>query len=93
VVERVELSGYRGQPGGVIAVIATDDLEVVSVGVAIHTQSGGVVERGAAAKTHGVWRYAATATAPAGEPLTIVVTATDRPGHEGSRTVSYPQIG
>lgn len=90
VVEHIEVSGYRGQPGGLIRVIATDDIEVVAVHVAIQTGAGAVVEQGAAGKIHGVWVYRATTVAPDGEALKITGTAKDRPGHVGEATVSYP---
>src|SRR5581483_8258437 len=83
VVEEIDASEYEGQPGGLIRVIATDDVEVVSVGVAIRTASGVLVEDGSATKLHGVWRYVATGAAPAGAPLVITATAKDRPGHSG----------
>jgi hypothetical protein len=90
VVDEIELSGYRGRAGDLIRVLATDDIEVVSVQVTIDTAKGARVEAGPATKVHGVWRYTTTAAAPAGEPLVITATAKDRPGHDGTRRESYP---
>ena len=88
-VEHIELSEYHGQVGDVIRVLAFDDVEVVSVDVALHTAAGALVEKGRAAKEHGVWLYTATAAAPAGETLTITATARDRPGHPGVGSTTY----
>ena len=38
----------------------------------------------------GIWLYAATAAAPAGERLTLTATAQDRPGNTATGTVAYP---
>lgn len=89
VVEEIDVSEYRRQPGDVIRILATDDVEVVSVTVTLQTASGVLVEQGAAAKTHGVWCYKATVTGPP-DALAITATAKDRPGHDGSRTIAYP---
>ena len=89
VVHRIDLTQYRGRPGDSIAVIATDDVEVVSVEVVLTTAAGTVLERGPAAKTHGVWRYTASIAIPPGEHVTITAVARDRPAHEGRATVDY----
>jgi hypothetical protein len=81
-VEHIELADYHGRAGDVIRVIAIDDVEVVSVHVALTTGNGAVLEQGPAAKVHGVWVYTATTAKPEGEKLTITATAKDRPGHE-----------
>ncbi len=90
VVDAIDLSGYRGEPGGLIRVLATDDIEVVSVHVAVHTAAGVKLEEGLAGKLHGVWRYLTTAARPGSETLTITATATDRPGHHGTARIAYP---
>ena len=84
VVDRIDVSGYQGQAGGKIRVLATDDVEVVSVEVAIQAAGDVAVERGAATKVHGVWCYTATKSAPTGLALTITATAKDRPGNVAS---------
>ena len=88
-VRRIDLTTYRAQPGDVIRIIAVDDIEVVSVAVALRTAAGVLVEQGAARKVHGVWLYAATAAAPAGERITCSVTAQDRPGNTTVGTAVY----
>ena len=75
---------------GFVRVIATDDVEVVSVSVSLRTAAGAELERGPGAKVHGIWRYPATVAVPPGERVTIHATATDRPGHEGVGEVVYP---
>lgn len=88
-VRRVDLTAYRGQPGGTIRIIAVDDIEVVDVRVTIQSSAGAVLEQGAARKVHGVWLYTATVAAPAGERLTVAATARDRPGNETTGTAVY----
>lgn len=88
-VQRIDLSGYHGLPGDGLAILAIDDVEVVSVEVVVTTAAGAVLERGAAAKVHGVWRYTVASALPPGDRVTITAIAKDRPGHEGTATVEY----
>ena len=44
----VDLSGYRGNPGDVIRVVATDDFEVKEVLLVLRRLSGDLIEQGAA---------------------------------------------
>lgn len=83
VVDRIDVSNYQGGAGGVIRILATDDIEVVSVDVTVQA-AGLLIERGPAAKVHGVWCYTATTSVPAGAALTITATAKDRPGNIAS---------
>ena len=88
-VDEVDLSGYSGQSGEKIYVLASDDFEVAAVHVAISRESGEPIESGAAAKTAadpGRWMYTTTASAPPGTPVKIQVSVTDRPGHTVTRT-------
>ncbi len=88
-VEEVDLSAYSGQAGEKIYVLASDDVEVTAVHVAISRESGEPIESGAAAKAadgSGRWLYTTTASAPPGTPVKIDVTVTDRPGHTVTRT-------
>jgi hypothetical protein len=89
-VRRIDLAAYHGRPGDLIRIIAVDDIEVVSVDIALHTAAGALLEQGSARKIHGVWLYTATAAAPAGERVTCTVTARDRPGNETTGTAVYP---
>lgn len=86
VVEEIDVSGYQRRAGDVVRVIASDDIEVAEVEIAIHTAAGATIERGHATPVHGVWCYRAIGSAPAGEPLVITATARDRPGHEGRQS-------
>lgn len=90
VVEEINLAEYTGGSGDVIRVFATDDVEVVSVDVALHTAAGARLEAGRAVKIHGVWVYTTTTAAPSQQRLIISATAKDRPGHEGVSAASYP---
>lgn len=89
VVEEIETSEYRRQPAGLIRILAYDDIEVVAVEVSIKSANGSLIEKGPAEKRHGVWHYSTTASAPGGTALLITVTAKDRPGHDGIRTVVH----
>ena len=86
VVDLIELSGYKGRAGNLIRVLASDDVEVVSVKVALRDAQGTVVEEGPAAKIHGVWVYSVTTHAPEPASLAIEATAMDRPGNTTART-------
>lgn len=90
VVEEIDLSGYHRQAGGLIRVLATDDLAVASVEVVIRTAGQDLVEQGAATPIHGVWHYTTSADARTLGPLTIRAVAKDRPGHDGARELAYP---
>lgn len=88
-VEHIDVTDYQGRRGGAIRVLAFDDVEVVSVKVALSTAAGVLLEQGFATKDHGVWVYTTTATATLGGTLTIRATATDRAENQATRTVSY----
>lgn len=88
VVAEVDVSRYRGQPGDPVRILATDDVDVVSVHVVIRDAADAVVEQGAAILDRESWLYTATTAPAAGEPLTITVVATDRPGNEGTKAVA-----
>jgi tRNA nucleotidyltransferase (CCA-adding enzyme) len=89
VVEDIDVSGYQRQPDGLIRILADDDIEVVMVDVTIETAAGVVVERGSAAKAHGVWCYRVTSVAPAEASLTMRITAWDRPGHTATKVLTF----
>lgn len=85
-IEEIDVSDYRRQPGGRVRVIATDDIEVVGVEIAIRTAAGVLLEAGPAARMHGGWCY--LATAPTAEPVVITAVARDRPGNQAERTAA-----
>jgi hypothetical protein len=90
-VDRIDLKAYRGRVGDVIGILATDDIEVVSVHVELQTATGEILEQGAAQCLHGVWRYTATTAAPIGAAVKVIATAQDRPGNRATGTAVYLQ--
>ena len=90
-VTSIDVSGHTGQPGDMIRVQAQDDFEVVSVSVRILGLSGEVIEQGAATfeAGSGCWRYAASTILPAGKPVVVEATATDRASNSTSRTLDH----
>ena len=87
VVAQVDLGEYQGAAGSIVRVLATDPIEVVSVGVTARGIDGRVVEAGAAAKDHDVWVYRCT-TALAGVATKLEITAENRAGAKGGTTVA-----
>ncbi len=85
-VEEIDLSGYAGQIGDVIRVRASDDVEVSGVTVTIRDTGGAVLEQGAAVLAAGRWSYTATTALAQGQSVSIEVSATDRPGHQATKT-------
>ncbi len=91
VVAEIDLSGYTGRVGEPIRIVATDDFEVTSVGVRITKTDNSVVEEGPAARNGqngSGWTYLSKTDLPAGETVSIEVTALDRPGNKGVKTQS-----
>jgi len=76
-------SGYSGQTGDVIVVIATDYLSVETVVITIITSGGTELEKGnATLDSDGqTWRYTATSMNSSLTGTTIAVNATDVPGN------------
>jgi hypothetical protein len=81
----VDLSGYRGNPGDVIQVVATDDFEVKEVLVVLRRLNGELIEQGAAVPSKQTWSYHAQTQVPAGETITVEAIAVDYPGHTASK--------
>ena len=78
----LDVTGYHGQPGNIIRVMARDDVKVTGVSVVITDNQGVVQEQGQATQVDGEWwNYMATTTAPDGPR--VVATAHDMPGHTG----------
>jgi hypothetical protein len=88
VVDEIDLSTYGGKTGDKIRIRASDDIEVKGVTVEIRAQAGAVLEQGAAVFTPslGAWVYTATTDLAQGQAVSIDVSATDRPGHKGTKT-------
>ncbi len=88
-VEQVDASGYRGQVGDEIVVVAGDDFGVAAVELEIIAEGGEVVESGPAVESPaggGRWLYEASTTIQTAR-VQIRVTAVDRPGHRAVQTV------
>jgi len=88
LVDEIDLSTYGGKIGDKIRVRASDDVEVKGVTVEIRAQAGAILEQGAAVFTPavGAWVYTATTDLAQGQAVSIDVSATDRPGHKGTKT-------
>ena len=91
VVDEIDLSGYVGQVGGKIAIMADDDVQVTSLSVAIKSAAGAVIEKGAAVLDKGKWYYTATTNLAAGAEVTIEATAMDRAKNTATKQEPYHQ--
>jgi hypothetical protein len=85
----VDLSGYRGNPGDMIRVVATDDFEIKEVLVVLRRMNGELIEQGPAAVDEGSWKYQARTQVLAGETVTVEAIAVDCPGHTGSKRLDH----
>jgi hypothetical protein len=88
-VRIINVSGYHGHIGDKILVLATDDVNVMSVHVALKDANGTLIEQGAAIKTGEDWYYTASTVVVLGRAIKIDVTATDRPGNTGFRSLNH----
>jgi len=85
-VDEVDLSAYAGAVGDEIAIMASDDFDVLSVEVALSDDAGSPIESGPAVEMSadsGRWVYTVTADVETGTTVRIAVTAEDRPGGTG----------
>lgn len=82
-ITAVDFAAYRGQPGDIITIQATDDFALAEVRVLIQNPDGTTVEEGPAAPDPDGYTFRYTATTAnkslAGDKITV--TATDRPGN------------
>lgn len=85
----VDLSGFLGNPGDVIRVVATDDFAVKDVLLVLRRLSGELIEQGAAVLEEGTWSYRAQTQMPAGETITMEAIAVDYPGHTASKRLDH----
>jgi hypothetical protein len=88
-VDDIDLALYKGKVGEKVAIIAADDVQVLSVHVIIRNQAGVIAEQGDAVLTAGKWMYTATTALPIGQTATVEVTAKDRPGNIGTKQKAY----
>ena len=88
IVDEIDLSGYTGKIGDKIGARASDDVEVHGVSVTIREQGGAVIEEGDAvfSQATATWTYTATTALAQGQAVSIDVSATDRPGHKGTKS-------
>ena len=91
-VDEIDLSTYTGKAAEIIRVRASDDIEVKGVTVTIRAQGGEVLEEGPAVWTpaSASWTYTTTTALAQGQAVSIDVSATDRPGHKGTKTQARP---
>lgn len=83
-VEEIDLEGWTDAIGEVLRTKVRDNVNVESVNFVIAETDGTLVESGAAEPAEGLWwQYTTTADHPGGQ-ATVLVTAEDLPGHEGS---------
>jgi hypothetical protein len=89
-VDQVDLSAYTGKADEPIRARVSDDLQVTAVSVAIRSQSGDILEQGAAVKgADGLtWTYTTTTALAEGQAVAIEVTATDKPGNVATKTTN-----
>jgi hypothetical protein len=82
-IERIDVSGYHGQPGDTIRIEATDDVAVNAVKVVIINSDGKPVEEGFAVReaTGYEWTYVATTVNDSLAGDRIEVYASDLPGN------------
>ncbi len=85
----VDLSGYRGNKGDLIRIVATDDFEVKEVLLVLRHLSGEILEQGAALLDQGIWNYRAQTQVPAGETVTVEAIAVDYRGHTASKHLDH----
>jgi hypothetical protein len=89
-IQLIDVANYHGHAGEQIRLVAYDDIAVAAVTLEVRTVAGTLIEQGSAAKVGADWIYTGTTTLPAGQPVNLVATATDLPGHGTSETKLYP---
>ncbi|MBD8083622.1 hypothetical protein [Chryseobacterium caseinilyticum] len=88
-IEIIDLSGYSGNVGDVIKIMATDDFGVEEVKVKIENADGSLVEEGNATNNGVEWVYTATVQNSDLNGDKITITASDAPANlsEKSQTL------
>ena len=86
-VDALDVSRFKRDAGGTLAITASDDFAVTGVSVAVMDTAGRVLANGEARYARGVWHFdVPSAKSTAGAPASAVVTAHDRPGNVTTRT-------
>jgi hypothetical protein len=82
-IHNIDVSGYHGQPGDSIVILAHDDFKVKEVSVSITKADGTLVEEGYATPdpTGYKWTYTASETNNDMDDNRIEVVASDMPGN------------
>ena len=89
-VDQVDASGYNGNPGDRIGVVAGDDFELTAVTVKIVDAAGALIEEGPCVvnMATGNYEFTATVAVPDVAGATITAKATDTPGHTAELSVT-----
>ena len=89
-VDQVDASGYHGNPGDRISVVAGDDFELTAVTVKIVDADGALLEEGPCMFNliTGNYDFTATVEVSALAGATIIAKATDTPGHTAELSVT-----
>ena len=89
-VDQVDASGYLGNPGDPIIVVAGDDFQLAGVTVKITDADGIMIEQGACVPNLTAGNYVLTSTVAVSNVAgtTITAKATDTPGHTAGLSVT-----
>ena len=89
-VDRIDASGYHGNPGDKIGVTAIDDFELTSVTVQIVDADGALIEEGPCAFNliTGNFDFTAAVAVLALAGVTLIAKATDTPGHSAEYSIT-----
>ena len=89
-IHQIDISGYSGQPGGIIRIQVSDDFLVKSVKVTITNADGSLVEEGSAISdaVGYLWTYTATSTNDNLDGDKIEITASDLPGNVSQEVIN-----
>ncbi len=90
-VKGIDLSGYIGQPSGIIRAQAEDDFEVHNFRLRLLELDGTLIEEGEAVldSVTGDWVYHSQASVPAGQAIIVELRAADRPGHQAVKRFDH----
>ena len=90
-ISDIDLSAYHGQPGQELRIVAVDDCGVLAVMVALSRLDGALLEHGAATLSSepSLWTYRAQQELAPGQTIQVHISATDRPGNVGRKTVHH----
>ena len=89
-VDQIDASGYHGNPGDRISVVAGDDFQLAGVTLHITDADGFTIEEGACVVNMATGNYEFTATVAVSDVAgaTITAKATDTPGHTAELSVT-----